>query len=479
MNDAADTTAPRDPGTDRTGRAPLPAGTPRLPARPTAPARTGRAPAAHPAPATPPVPSGPGARPPRVHRAWWIVAVSFLVITCAGAFTGMPGLLVDPLHREFGWSRATIESAVCVNMCFYGLTAPFAAALMDRFGVRRVVLAALATIVVGATATVAMTAAWQLVLCWGVLVGLGSGAIAMAFGALVADRWFVRRRGLVTGVLSSGSMFGGMVCLPLVASVSDRYGWRAATLVVTGFAVLMMVCAAAWLRDHPARLGLRPYGATAFAPEPPPAPGATRRTLAVLRSVARPGPFWLVAGTFAICGASTNGVMMSNFVPAAHDAGLPVETAATLLAVMGVFNVAGTIGSGWLTDRFPAAGLLAVVYGLRAASLLALPWLLGPDVGPGVIAFTVAFGLLDLATVPPTIALCRRFYGPDSAIVFGWVNAAHQLGAGAAALTAGVVRDATGSYTLVWLGVGTACVVAAGLCVLLRHAARRPAAAAG
>ena len=410
-----------------------------------------------------------------LHRAWLIALVGFAVITCAGTFTGMPNLLVGPLHDSFGWSHGTVSVAVSVNTVLYGLTAPFAATMMDRLGMRRVVIGALLVIAAGACLTTVITSPWQLVLCWGVMVGLGCGSIAMAFGALIADRWFAARRGLVTGFLSSATMFGGMVLLPLLSEITNHSGWRTATLTVTVVAVAVAGVAFLLLRDHPADLGLAPYGATRPVPKPDPVPGTALRALRVLRSVAKPGPFWLVAGTFAVCGASTNGVMMAHFVPATDDAGMPATTASTLLAVMGVVNVLGTIAAGWCTDRFDPRRLLAATYALRGVSLALLPDLIGPTVTPGLIFFTVSFGLLDLATVPPTIALCRDFFGADSTVVFAWVNAAHQVGAALATLLAGIARDTTGSYTGVWIGVATLCGFAAVSCAGIKLPSPVPA----
>jgi predicted MFS family arabinose efflux permease len=420
-----------------------------------------------PAPVAPAQVAGaPDPRPPRarrIHRAWPIAGVGFLVIVCAGVFTGMPGLLIDPLHSSFGWSRGTIGIAVSTDMALYGLTAPFAAALMERFGIRRVVVCALLAVCAGAVLTTVTTSVWELVLGWGVLVGLGSGAIAMAFGALLAERWFATRRGLVTGALSAATMVGGMACLPALAALTDRAGWRASTLAAAAAALLVAAVSALLLRDRPSDVGLTPYGAephgAARAPAPV-RPAPVRRALRVLRTAAGTRSFWLVSGTYAVCGASTNGLMMSQFVPAAADHGMPSTTASALLAVMGIGNVAGTIGSGWLTDRADPRVLLAAVYGLRGLSLALLPALLGPDVDAGMLAFAVCFGLLDLATVPPTIALCRRLHGADGTIVFAWANAAHQLGAALAVSAAGMVRDASGSYTPAWLGGAALCALA-------------------
>ncbi|MEU6062018.1 MFS transporter [Streptomyces sp. NPDC047097] len=413
---------------------------------------------------------------PRFHPAWAVAAVAFVTIVGAAAFASLPGLLIEPLHAEFDWSRGTIGFAVSVNLALYGLTAPFAAALMDRFGIRRVVALALCVIATGSLLTVWMTAAWQLVLFWGVLVGLGSGSMALAFAATVTGRWFTARRGLVTGVLTAAGASGQLVFLPLLSWLVERHGWRPAaiTVALTALAVVPFV----WLllRDHPADVGLAPYGSKTFVPKPLPVPGAARRALGVLLRAARTGPFWLLAGTFAICGATTNGLVKTHFVPAAHDHGMPMTAAASLLAVIGVFDILGTVASGWFTDRFDTRRLLAVYYALRGVSLLFLPMLLAPAVHPPMVFFIVFYGLDWVATVPPTIALCREHYGEDGAIVFGWVLASHQVGAALVAFLGGVARDVFGSYDIVWYASGALCAAAALMALVLRP--KRPAPAA-
>ncbi|MFF0739463.1 MFS transporter [Streptomyces sp. NPDC004111] len=413
----------------------------------------------------------------RVHRAWPVAAAAALAILVTGAFSTLPGLFTNPLHDELGWSRGSIGFAASVNMLLYGLTAPFAAALMDRFGIRRIAVTALATVAAGAllTATV-LTEPWQLTLYWGLLVGLGTGATAMAFGATVTQRWFVRRRGLVTGVLASASVLGQMAFLPLLARLVGQYSWRAALVTVALAALVTVPLLRLVLRDHPADAGVKPYGATDFVPRPAPVPGAARRALRTLRRASRTGPFWLLAGAFAVCGASTNGVLWTHFTPAAHDHGMPATTASSLLALIGVCNFAGTVASGWLTDRGSPRRLLAVYFALRGALLLVLPLLLTATATPSLLAFVVLFGLLDLATVPPVLALCRTHYGDDSAIVFGWVNTAHQVGAASTALLGGTVRDLFGSYDPVWTATGALCAAAALMSLAMRGtpAARDP-----
>ncbi|MEU0088382.1 MFS transporter [Streptomyces sp. NPDC006274] len=410
-------------------------------------------------------------RPPRIHRAWYVAAVTFVTIIGAAAFASLPGLLIEPLHSEFDWSRGTIGFAVSVNLALYGLTAPFAAALMDRYGIRRVVAVALTVIAAGSVLTVWMTAPWQFVLYWGVLVGLGSGSMALAFAATVTNRWFVKRRGLVTGILTAAGASGQLVFLPLLSWLVENHEWRPAAITVALSALAVVPFVWLLLRDHPADVGIAAYGAEGFTPKPDPVPGAARRAVQVLFRAARTGPFWLLAGTFAICGASTNGLVKTHFVPAAHDHGMPITAAASLLAVIGVFDVVGTIASGWFTDRFEARRLLAVYYALRGVSLLFLPMLLAPTVQPPMIFFIVFYGLDWVATVPPTIALCREHYGDDSAIVFGWVLASHQVGAAVVAFAGGVARDVFGSYDVVWYASGALCAAAALLALVIR---RRP-----
>ncbi|QES10727.1 MFS transporter [Streptomyces venezuelae] len=413
-------------------------------------------------------PGSPPVRTPRFHRAWSVAAVTFVTIIGAAAFASLPGLLIEPLHAEFDWSRGTIGFAVSVNLALYGLTAPFAAALMDRFGIRRVVAVALTVIAVGAALTTWMTAPWQLVLSWGVLVGLGSGSMALAFAATVTNRWFVARRGLVTGILTAAGASGQLIFLPLLSWLVEHHGWRPAAVTVSLAALAVVPFVWLLLRDHPADVRLAPYGGE-YVEKPAPVTGAARRAVTVLFKAARTGPFWLLAGSFAICGASTNGLVRTHLVPAAHDHGMPVTTAAGLLAVIGVFDVVGTVASGWFTDRFEPRRLLAVYYALRGVSLLFLPMLLAPSVQPPMLFFIVFYGLDWVATVPPTLALCREQYGEDSAIVFGWVLASHQVGAAVVAFAGGVARDVFGTYDVVWYASGALCAAAALMALVINR----------
>jgi MFS family permease len=405
----------------------------------------------------------------RIHPAWWVAVATFLSVVCAAGVRSMPGVLIEPLNGEFGWSLGTISVAISINLVLFGLTAPFAAALMERFGVRQVVTAALLLVAVGSGLTVFVSAPWQLVLTWGVIIGTGTGSMALALVATVVGRWFVARRGLVSGLLTAASATGQLVFLPLIATLADRIGWRAAALAVAGAALLVVPFVLGLLRDRPSDLGLLPLGGTSADVLPPHRTGAARMAVGALTGAARTRPFWLLAGGFMICGATTNGLVQSHFVPAGADHGMPMTTAASLLALVGLFDLVGTVASGWLTDRFDPRLLLLAYYGLRGVSLAMLGPLFGAGLNASMLAFVIFYGLDWVATVPPTMALCREIFGPTSAVVFGWIYASHQIGAGIVALAAGLVRDHYGSYTPAWVGGAVLCVVGAVLSVLIKR----------
>jgi sugar phosphate permease len=404
----------------------------------------------------------------RLHRAWPVAAVTMAALVAAAGFRSSTGALLEPLEQDFGWSRATTSGAVSLNLIVYGLTAPFAAALMERFGVRRVVAASLTLVAVGSGLTLVMTQAWQLWVLWGFAVGIGTGALALVFGAIVANRWFVAHRGVVVGVFSAASSTGQLVFLPLIAHLADGPGWRWAAGLVALFALLLAPLVWLVMRDSPRDVGTTPYGApTDWAPPPAPARhvNAARLALETLRASARSWVFWALFVSFWICGWSTNGLIGTHFIPAAHDHGMPETTSASLLALIGVFDIAGTIASGWLTDRVDPRKLLFCYYFLRGLSLLWVDMLLGPSLHPSLFVFVLFYGLDWVATVPPTVALCRQHFGIErSGVVFGWVFAAHMVGAGVAASYAGWLRQTTGDYMWAWMTAGGLCVLAAFLC---------------
>ncbi|QIS21234.1 MFS transporter [Nocardia terpenica] len=411
---------------------------------------------------------------PRVHPAWYVAVVGFVALIGAAGFRSVPSVLIDPLHAEFGWSHGTIGAAVSLNMMLYGVISPFAAALMDRFGIRRVVACALVLVAAGAGLTVFMTRPWQLMATWGLLVGVGVGSMSMPFVATITGRWFVRHRGLVTGVLTAAGATGQLVFLPLISALAQAHGWRVPSLVVAATALAVVPLVLLFIRDFPSDAGVRAYGAE---------PGSTvgvrtvvtggaARAVAVLARVLRTPQFWLLAGGFMVCGATTNGLVSTHFVSAAHDHGMPPTTAAGLLATVGIFDVAGTIASGWLTDRLDSRYLLVGYYTLRGMSLLILPSLFAPDTRPSMWVFIIFYGLDWIATVPPTVALCRKHFGDDGPVAFGWVFASHQIGAALAATGAGVIRDMQGSYDLAWYIAGGLCAMAAVMSGLIRVRSR-------
>jgi predicted MFS family arabinose efflux permease len=405
----------------------------------------------------------------RVHYAWRVAAVAFLALVMASGFRSITGVLLIPLHEEFDWSHETIGLAVSVNLLCFGLGAPFAAALIERFGIRRVVAVALGSIAGSALLTIGMTEAWQLFLLWGFVNGCATGAVSVPLAAIIANRWFVERRGLVTGLMTASYASGQLIFLPALAWLAT-FDWRWAALAVALAAIVLVLPAVVGvMRDRPEDVGLRPYGAPDDWTAPPRA-AASAFTAAVgaLASAARTRVFWLLAGTFFVCGATTSGLISTHLIPAAHDHGIAQVTAAGLLALIGVFDVLGTTASGWLTDRYDPRKLLVAYYGLRGASLLALP-LAFDTAQAAMIAFVVVYGLDWVATVPPTSSLATTHFGQRAGVVFAWIFTAHQLGAAAAAWGAGLVRTATGEYTAAFLAAGILGLLAAAAVPLIRR----------
>ena len=393
----------------------------------------------------------------RLHYAWVVAAVTFVVLLVTAGIRATPGLFMVPLEQEFGWTRAVISAAVAVNIALFGLIGPFAASVMDRWGVRRTVLCALALLAASVAVSTRMQSEWQLMLLWGVLVGSGTGVTAMVLAAIVATRWFDQRRGVVLGALSAANATGQLVFLPLLAGVVESSGWRSAALIVAAAAAVVFVVVFLFMRDRPADLGLRPYGQAADAAAGAPPPLAP---LAALAHAARTPAFWILAGTFFVCGASTNGLIGTHLISACHDVGITPVRSAQLLAVMGIFDILGTTASGWLTDRYSSRHLLFGYYTLRGLSLLALPATLAAG-GPSLGVFAVFYGLDWIATVPPTVKLTSEAFGRENTgVVYGWIGASHQLGASLAAFGAGAIRTEFGDYRPAFLMAGVLCLLA-------------------
>jgi MFS family permease len=399
----------------------------------------------------------------RIHYGWAMVALTFLVSLSSAGAMGILGALLLPLQRETGWTTASIAGALALRVLLFGLMGPFAAAIMQRYGLRRTVATALALVVAGCLLSTAMTQLWQLWLFWGVIIGLGTGMMAMVLGATVANRWFVQRRGLVLGMLTAANATGQLAFLPLAAWLAEEQGWRIAmapVLVACAVAGVLMVLFA---RDRPEQLGLRAYGEAPDAPVTPAAPPSAnpvRTAFATLAEASRSPVFWILFASFAVCGLSTNGLIQTHFIPLCVDFGMQEIQAASVLALMGIFDFLGTIASGWLSDRYDSRKLLFWYYGLRGLSLLLLP--MSTFSLYGLSIFAVFYGLDWIATVPPTVKLAGQAFGREKApLVFGWIFMGHQLGAAAAAFGGGLSRDVLSSYLPAFYVAGVACLIAA------------------
>ena len=397
----------------------------------------------------------------KIYYGWIVVGITCLVLLTSAGIRSTPGILMVPLEEEFHWSRATIALAVSINLILYGCIGPFAAAVMEKFGIRRSVLCALALVGAGVASTSLMQYPWQLILMWGVLVGVGTGFLASVLAAVVAARWFTARRGLVVGILSGGASTGQLLFLPVMANVTAAYGWRATVICIAAVVCVVLPLVALLMRDRPSDLGLMPYGETGEPKPPQPTKGnPVVLAFGALREGARVRDFWLLAGTYFVCGASTNGLIGTHLIPACMDHGYTAVTGAALLATMGVFNFVGTTSSGWLADKFDNRWLLFIYYGLRGLSLLYLPFSFTDYYT--MTLFAMFYGLDWFATVSPTVRILTDTFGRERAgMIYGWVFTAHQLGGASAAFFGGLLRVEYGGYMEAFMLSGALCLGAA------------------
>ena len=428
-----------------------------------------------------------------IHYGWVVAAVAFLAMLSSSAALGLPGVLLRPLGESYGWNTEQISSALAVRFLLFGLMAPFSAIFMARYGLRNVMCVALTLVASGLILATGMTALWQLFMLWGVMLGIGSGLTALVLAAVVANRWFDARRGLVIGMLTASSATGQLIFLPIGAWLVEHYGWRMAIAPVFAFCLVVALLAALFVRSHPADVGLRPYGAkpdaehSATSDAKPDAPAAVTPTVSApaatlplgralltpftqIYSVRKSSTFWVLFGTFFICGLSTNGLIQTHFISLCSDFGLSAIPAASVLAMMGAFDFVGTILSGWLSDRYDNRKLLFWYYGLRGLSLF---WLPHSEFSIyGLSLFAMFYGLDWIATVPPTVKLAGQAFGRDRApLIFGWIFAGHQLGAATAAYGAGTVRTLLLTYSPALYAAGTACLIAAVAVFIIRRPA--------
>ena len=396
-----------------------------------------------------------------MHPAWFAVGVTFITLAITAGFRSASSVLIIPLEDAFGWGREQVSLAVAINVLVYGLVAPFAAALMERFGIRRVVMSALVAVSVGAGLTIFMNAPWQLMALWGFVVGASTGSLALVFAATVANRWFVQKRGLVIGALTASSATGQLIFLPGLSHLAEMNGWKSVSLSITFIALALIPFVWLFLKERPQDAGVLPYGAPADWVAPTKSSmGAGALAIDTLKQASKKKDFWYLFGSFFVCGLSTNGLIGTHFIPAAHDHGMGMTTAASLLALVGVFDLVGTIASGWLTDKYDPRKLLFFYYGLRGLSLLLLPSILFATVHPSTLVFVIFYGLDWVATVPPTIMLCRTILGPERAtVVYGWVIVAHQIGGAIAAFGAAVLRVQFGDYAIAFYISAAMCLV--------------------
>lgn len=399
--------------------------------------------------------------------AFVVVAVIFLSLLVAAGLRSTPSVLLVPWEKAFGWSRDTTSLAAAIGIFLYGLIGPFAAALMQSFGIRRTLLTALAIMAASTALSTQMTESWHLIATWGVLSGVGSGAVALVMGATITNRWFTSNRGLVMGLLTASTATGTLIFIPVLSAIAEAGGWSSVVWTVS-IACAALIPLVLWLLpERPSDMGLLPYGATEAPPAAGPAQNPLVFAVSALGRASRKRDFWFLFLTFWICGFTTNGLVGTHMLSFCGDMGIALTTASGVLALMGFFDLFGTTASGWLTDRYDPRKLLFMYYGLRGLSLIYLPYTDFSLVSLSI--FAVFYGLDWIATVPPTVKLAVEAFGErDGPVVFGWIAAGHQLGAASAAFFAGWMRVQQGDYLQAFIIAGMTGVVAAFASLMIR-----------
>ncbi|WP_431028299.1 MFS transporter [Lysinibacillus sp. LZ02] len=406
----------------------------------------------------------------RVHYSWIILAVTFLAIIVAGIIRSSSGVFMDPFETDFGWDRPAISFAFAVSLFLYGFSGPFMAAFVEKFGLKRMMMGSMTLLAIGLALTFVMKSEWQLILIWGVVIGIGSGLFLTVLSTQVANRWFVKRRGLAVGMLTAATATGQLILLPVLAALVEKHSWQAAILLIFILSIVMLGIMALLMRNYPRDMNLPPYGQEEMEQEVVHSSGNPFAVaIAALLEGLRVKEFWLLAGSFFICGLSTSGLIGTHFISYCISFGIPVVTAAAMLSFMGIFDLIGTTLSGWLSDRFDNRWLLFWYYILRGVSLLFLPFALESGSYGWLMVFAIFYGLDWIATVPPTVGLTRQRFGiQKSAMMYGWMVAAHQVGAGVAAYSGGVIYNVFGSYMWAFLLAGGFCGFASLFVLLIK-----------
>jgi MFS family permease len=406
----------------------------------------------------------------KLHYSWIILIVTFLSIIVAGIIRSSSGIFIEPFENDFGWGRANISFAFAICLFVYGASGPFMAAFVEKYGLKRIMVSSMALLSIGLLSTYGMKQEWQLIIIWGVMIGLGSSLFLTVLSTTIANRWFVKRRGLALGILTAATATGQLILLPVLAKILEQSSWKSAITVIVILSIVMLVLIVVFMKESPDRLQLAAYGDDTVQPYMPQSIGNpfTHALKALLKGL-RSKVFWLLAGSFFICGLSTSGLIGTHFVSYCISFGIPLITSATILSMMGVFDLIGTTLSGWLSDRFDNRWLLFWYYSLRGVSLLALPFILATGKIEWLIVFAIFYGLDWIATVPPTVGLARQHFGiENSAMMYGWMVAFHQVGAGVAAYGGGILYEVFFSYTYSFMAAGAFCLLASLFVIVIK-----------
>jgi MFS family permease len=404
----------------------------------------------------------------RIHPAWIVLFAVTLAMMTASGLRAVFGVYVKPMEAEFGWSRAALSEVAAISLLLLGTVSPLAGRLADRWGPRRVIALSIVLLGVGTISSAFVRQLWHVYVTVGILMALGSGGAGIATGSTLITRWFEARRGLAIGLAGGAISIGQLGIIPLAAALTLGHGWRISYLALgLGLLALVLPVAAGLIRNDPEERGLQPYGATGPLRTSAEVSALQRAGRVSLTDAARFPQLWLLMATQFVCGYTSIGMILTHFMPHALEHGFTEIQASMALGVMGAMNVAGTIASGWICDRFGRCGPLATFYLVRGVSLLFLPYVWNV---PSLQVWAAIFGLNYFSTVPPTTTLTVNIFGRYSVgELSGWIFFAHQVGAALGAALAGWVFEWTGTYTSAFVSAAVIAFVGSGLTLLIRE----------
>jgi MFS family permease len=391
-----------------------------------------------------------------IHYAWIILGLAFLALLSAQGVRLSFGAFIAPWENEFSTNRGIISLVAFISYAVFGFSQPIIGRLIDQYGVRTILSYSVLLIGISTILTFFATTPWQLMIIYGFIASIGFGGASNVAGSVAITNWFVEKRGFAVGLMSAGTAGGQLLLVPLSLFLINELGWKL-TVVVLGLFLVIVVfpLLLIFLRTHPSEKNSTPLGAKESIPLADSENKKEVNTVSII-TLLKKKEFLFLLLPFFVCGVTTSGLIDTHLIPFAQYCGISTTVTGTAVSLLAAFNITGTIFSGYLADRFSCRIMLTFLYGSRALTIVFLLLLIGEPIMMGfflsesylLVIFAISFGIVDFATVAPTVKLATEYFrGLSVGVIFGWLFLSHQLGAAIGAYLPGVLFDITGNYT--------------------------------